>query len=74
MGTIPDFTGDGLLPPGDYEVTLDELRSSALVVGPADPGAYPGWDALWRRRLVDNLEILIEQLWRVGITESGDEP
>ena len=69
MGTLPDFTGDGLLPPGDYEVTLDELRSCALVDGPGDAGAYPGWDGLWRRRLVDNLEILIEQLWHVGITE-----
>lgn len=69
MGTIPDFTGDGLLPPGDYEVTLDELRSSALVDGPADAGAYREWDGPWRGRLVDNLEILIEQLWSVGITE-----
>ena len=69
MGTIPDFTGDGLLPPGDYEVTLDELRSSVLVDGPADTNVCPEWDGSWRMRLVSNLEILIDQLWRVGITE-----
>jgi len=69
MGTIPDFTADGLLPPGDYEVTLDELRESPLVEGPADSAARPHWDAAWRGRLVDNLAILVRQLWRVGVTE-----
>ena len=29
----------------------------------------PGWNAAWRRRLVDNAEILVDQLWAVGITE-----
>jgi hypothetical protein len=56
----PPFTADGMLPPGDYELTLTELRGSTLVIG---PGAdYPNWDVPWRRRLVDNLEILVEQL------------
>ena len=27
------FNSDGLLPVGDYELTLQELRSSMLVVG-----------------------------------------
>jgi hypothetical protein len=31
MATIPPFDQDGLLPPGDYEVSLDELRQSILV-------------------------------------------
>lgn len=66
MRTLPPFTADGVLPPGDYELTLAELRESVLVVG---PGAdYPNWDALWRRQLVDNLGILVEQLWQVGIS------
>jgi hypothetical protein len=68
MGKIPDFTEDGLLPPGDHEVSLDELRESALVVGPRT-SAHPAWDAPWRKHLVDNLEILVNQLWRVGVTE-----
>jgi len=69
MRTIPDFTADGLLPPGDYEVTLDELRKSPLVAGFADSAARPHWDAPWRGRLVDNLEILVRQLWRVGVAD-----
>lgn len=69
MGKIPDFTDDGLLPPGDYEVTLEELRASILVAGPMDVDAYPTWDGVWRRHLVDNLEILVKQLWHVGITD-----
>ena len=39
MGRIPEFTGDGLLPPGEFEVTLDELRRSVLVVGPTEKAA-----------------------------------
>lgn len=69
MSVIPEFTEEGLLPPGDYEVTLDELRESVLVVGPSDRASYPNWDAAWRRRLVDNLEVLVRQLWQVGITD-----
>jgi hypothetical protein len=73
MGKIPDFTEDGLLPPGDYEVSLAELRESALVVGPRT-SAHPAWDALWRKHLVDNLEILVNHLWRVGVTEVFIKP
>lgn len=69
MSVIPEFTEDGLLPPGDYEVALDELRESVLVVGPSDRASYPNWDAPWRRRLVDNLEVLDRQLWQVGIAD-----
>lgn len=64
---LPDFDADGLLPPGDYPLTFAELRRSLLVVGPA--AGYPTWDAAWRARLVDHLEILVGQLWAVGITE-----
>lgn len=69
MGKIPDFTGDGLLPPGDHEVSLDELRESLLVVGPKDAAAYPMWDGPWRRHLVDNLAVLAKQLWQAGGTD-----
>ncbi len=38
-----------------------------LVDGPS-PGS-PNWDRVWRCHLVDNLSILVKQLWQVGITE-----
>jgi len=61
------FTEDGLLPAGDVAMTFNELRESALVHGPGP--SHPTWDAGWRRILVDNLEIMVCQLWTVGITE-----
>lgn len=61
------FDGRGLLPPGDYPATFDELRESLLVRGP-QPRRGP-WDAAWRRRLVDSAEILVDQLWAVGVTQ-----
>lgn len=69
MPVIPPFTPDGLLPAGDYEVTFAELRQSVLVLGPGDPREYPSWDAVWRAKLVDNLEMLTRQLWQVGVRE-----
>lgn len=66
-GVLPDFNPDGCLPAGDYELTLDELRRSRLVVAPARE--YPEWDGAWRSKLVDNLEILVKQLWQVGVTD-----
>lgn len=69
MRSIPNFTDQGLLPPGDYEVSLGELRESVLVVGPVDVKAYAHWDSLWQRHLLDNLEILVRQLWQVGVTD-----
>jgi len=61
------FNSDGLLPVGDYELTLQELRSSMLVVGPQP--TLPDWDMDRRRYLVDQLSILVDQLWQVGITQ-----
>jgi len=69
MTVIPSFQVDGLLPPGDYEVSFDELMRSVLVGGPADLSGRPNWDASWRVMLVKNLETLTRQLWQVGITE-----
>jgi len=64
---IPKFDADGLLPPGDYEVSFEELRHSVLVVGGADRPET--WDSPWRERLVDNLEVLTRQLWAVGVKD-----
>lgn len=64
---LPPFDHDGVLPPGDYELTFDELRESILVMGP-DP-APSSWDSEWRARLVDSLEVMVGQLWAAGVTE-----
>ena len=56
----------GPLPPGDYELTLEELAASLLVVGPDDKESYRTWDAAWRGRLVENLGVMVRQLWQVG--------
>jgi hypothetical protein len=69
MALIPPFQPDGLLPPGDYEVSFAELHQSILVVGPGDLINWPNWDAAWRAKLVNNLELLTRQLWQVGITD-----
>jgi len=60
---LPAFGEDGLLPPGDYELTLDELEQSHLVTG-LDDGEP--WSKKHRAFLVSNLRILVAQLWQVG--------
>ena len=64
---LPPFTPDGLLPPGDYELTLSELRTSLLATGSGS--SYPNWDHDWRVKLIDNLEVLVRQLRQADITE-----
>lgn len=49
MHDLPDFTNDGVLPSGDYKMTLDALEESAIVLGPGQPSEYPVWDASWRQ-------------------------
>jgi len=63
------FTDDGLLPADDYELSLGELKASPLVLGPRQLSGFPAWDSAWREKLVDNLAVLVEQLWRVGVAE-----
>jgi len=63
---LPMFTPDDVLPPGDYEITLDDLRRSHLVTGKSNSSA--AWDVLWRYTLVTNLEVMVKQLWQVGIS------
>jgi hypothetical protein len=61
------FTADGILPPGDYALTLDELATSMLTTGPT--GGAASWDGDWRRQLVENLGVLVKQLWQIGVME-----
>lgn len=63
---LPPFTDDGVLPVGDYALTLRELRTSSLATGQGVASSH--WDSPWRRQLVDNLSVLVRQLWQVGIT------
>jgi hypothetical protein len=64
---LPPFDEHGVLPIGDYPLTIEQLRHSHLVTGEGNPS--PTWDRVWRGRLVDNLELLIVQLGQIGITE-----
>ena len=50
----------------DHEVTLNEIRRSLLVRGP-EPLTL-SWDRRWRATLVDNLEILVRELWAAGLS------
>jgi hypothetical protein len=52
--SLPSFTDEGLLPPGDYLLTVEELRQSYLVTG--EGVRSDTWDVLWRGRLVDNTD------------------
>lgn len=63
---LPDFTPEGVLPPNDYPLTINELRDSMLVHGRSGVTSET-WDVKWRRLLVDNLSVLANQLWEVGI-------
>ncbi|MBX3435020.1 MAG: hypothetical protein KF847_17015 [Pirellulales bacterium] len=66
--TLPDFTPDGVLPVGDYPLTIPQLRVSMLVTG--RPGVTsPTWNATWREELVVNAAQLVDELFQVGITK-----
>ncbi len=67
MSEIPSFNSDGLLPVGDYEISITDLKHSLLVTG-INVGSQT-WDSKWRLQLVDNLSIMVEQLWSAGINE-----
>jgi hypothetical protein len=67
-GVLPDdFDARGLLPPGEYEVSFAELRTSLLVRGPRTP--VPHWNAEWRWYLTQQAETMVDQLWAVGIRD-----
>jgi hypothetical protein len=56
-----------MLPLGDYELTLDELRASSLVTGNGVHSTT--WDSPWRASLLENLAVLVGQLRQVGIRD-----
>ncbi|UWE04740.1 DUF6932 family protein [Laceyella sacchari] len=61
------FNEYGLLEPGDYPLTFEQLRESILVKG--EENSLLPWDGYWRSRLVENLEICVKQLWACGVEE-----
>lgn len=64
--TLPAFTKDGVLPVGDYPLTLEGIHTSFLATERPENQL---WDHQWRARLVDNLGILVNQLSQAGVTE-----
>lgn len=64
MAVLPPFNALGLLPPGDYALTFDEIRQSHLVQGNGG-----SWDTQWRLHLVNQCEVMVRQLWTLGIKE-----
>lgn len=63
--SLPGFTEEGLLPPGDYELTFAELRQSLLVMGPDQDSPlyealYEGWNTGWREHLTHQAETMCE--------------
>lgn len=69
MTALPPFNSDGVLPPGDYALSLHGLMESMLVLGPGEPRDHMVWNAAWRHRLADNLSVMVRQLWAVGIED-----
>ena len=68
-GLLPEFTRNGVLPVGDDPLTLNELRESVLVRGPSGRRKSSRWDSVWRVVLLENLAILVTELWQIGISE-----
>ncbi|MBX3406685.1 MAG: hypothetical protein KF869_07970 [Phycisphaeraceae bacterium] len=69
MTALPTFNSDGVLPPGDYPLSLHGLMESMLVLGPGEPRDHMVWNAAWRQRLAANLSVMVRQLWAVGIED-----
>ena len=60
------FNMNGVLDPGTYEATFSDVRNSILVDG---DGSSPTWDTDWRGKLVDSAEVLVSQLFKVGVKD-----
>jgi hypothetical protein len=60
------FNKKGVLEPGTYSASFLELKASILIEG---DGTSETWDKQWRIHLVNQAEILVSQLWQVGIKD-----
>jgi hypothetical protein len=59
------FNADGVLDPGTYDATFADIRTSILITGIGSTN----WDSTWRNHLVDQAEVLVNQLWKVGVAD-----
>lgn len=66
MNIPTQFTSDGVLPPGTYEASFKEIRHSILVLGDESSNT---WNKNWRSELVSKAELLVGQLWKVGVED-----
>jgi len=66
---LPPFTSEGLLSAGDHPLTLKQLDESFLVTGIGISHREGQWDVEHRRWLVENLSMLVKQLWTVAISQ-----
>jgi len=70
VSSLPDFTDEGLLPPGEYDVTFEELRTSVLVEGPAPDSVWrENWDAEWRTKTTRNREPSLRSEGKYGLAK-----
>lgn len=60
------FNSDGLLDVGTYNATFSDIQGSILILG---DGLSPAWDKPWREELLSKAEILVKQLWALGIND-----
>ncbi len=65
MKSLPAFDQDGVLPPGDYPMSIVDLARCHLVSGVGESN----WDIEWRASLVRNLATMVGHLRAVGIDE-----
>ena len=66
MAIPANFNSNGLLDPGTYDATIQDIKSSILVHG---TGASATWDKDWRLKLVNHASVLVQQLWKVGVVD-----
>lgn len=66
MAIPKSFNSDGVLDPGTYTASFSDLRKSILILG---DGSSATWDKDWRLELVRRAEILVNQLFQVGIKD-----
>lgn len=66
---LPFFNLDGVLPAGDdFKLTFDGIRQSHLITG-ACSSNVSDWDREGRLHLLENFEMLVNCLWKVGVEE-----
>ncbi len=60
------FNSNGVLDPGTYAANFADIRKSILILG---DGTSSTWDKDWRLELVARAEVLVNQLFQVGIQD-----